>query len=345
MTAPTWPEPRTSAVTSRFVVWVPVGAALAYPAVLTAFHLAVSPGQGGIVSGPLAAGFWLAVAFGLPLFCLALTLTGEVVPVLGHVTPATRRVALVALAAPPLYVAAGVVPGLIHSPVREGVIWPVAWAALGLAAMLAPTTAPTADAVPNPRLRVIHGVAGALVALFVAFHLSNHLTGLIGPDLHARVMKAGRGVYRSPVVEPVLVGLLLFQVASGLRMAWRWSGRPIPIARAIQVGSGAYLAAFVLAHLNSALLSARMVHHIDTNWAWAAGLPSGLILDAWDIRLLPHYALGVFFIVTHLFCGLRDVLMAHGVSPGVAGRIWRVGVFGGALLAALIVSGLCGLRL
>ena len=88
--------------------------------------------------------------------------------------------------------------------------------------------------------------------------------------------------------------------------------------RIFQIGSGAYLSVFIFAHLNSALISARAVHKIDTNWAWAAGLPGGLIHDAWNIRLLPHYALGVFFILGHLTSGLRIVMLAHGVSSAVA---------------------------
>jgi hypothetical protein len=104
------------------------------------------------------------------------------------------------------------------------------------------------------------------VVSFVLFHLTNHLLGLVRPDVHAAVMKVGRRVYRSPVVEPVLIGLLLFQVVSGARLAWRWSSLPADAYRVFQIGSGAYLAAFILAHLNSALISARTVHKIDTGW-------------------------------------------------------------------------------
>jgi hypothetical protein len=157
-------------------------------------------------------------------------------------------------------------------------------------------------------------------------------------------MKVGRTVYRAAPVEPVLVMLLLFQVASGLRLAWRWSGLGNDVYRIFQIGSGAYLSAFILAHMNSAFISARAVHKIETDWSWASGAPAGLIHDAWNIRLLPHYALGVFFVIGHLSSGLRVVMLAHGVRRAVADRVWAAGLTAGAVISAAIVCALCGLR-
>ena len=114
---------------------------------------------------------------------------------------------------------------------------------------------------------------------------------------------------------------------------------------AVQVGSGVYLAAFILTHLNSALVSARMVHGIETDWAWASGAPTGLILDAWNIRLLPHYAFGAFFVLAHLTTGLRHVLIGHGMDEAVANRIWWAGLAGSVAAAATIVGALVGVRL
>ena len=65
--------------------------------------------------------------------------------------------------------------------------------------------------------------------------------------------------------------------------------------------------------MNSVFVSARGVHKIVTGWDYASGAPPpGLITDAWNIRLLPHYALGVFFVLGHRASGLRVVLIAHG---------------------------------
>lgn len=333
--SPTALDRTVPAARSRIAPWIPIGLTVLYPWALKAFHAAITAGS---TIGKIEAGLWLAAAFALPLAGLALALRGKA-------PTAARRLGFAALAAPPLFVLTGVVSGLLHSPVRDVWIWSVAWILAGVAASLARPDAAPASARPVGRLRVVHGVAGALILLFLAFHLSNHLMGLFGAEAHGRVMKAGRVVYRSAVVEPLLVGLLLFQVACGLRLAWRWSARPADLARTIQVGSGAYLAAFILTHLNSALVSARAVHGVQTDWAWASGAPDGLLLDAWNIRLVPHYALGVFFVVAHLFCGLRGVLLAHGTPPAVVQRVWWTGLALAAALSATITAALCGLRL
>lgn len=288
----------------------------------------------------LAACIWLLVAFALPLSCLALTLPG-----LTKIGVVARRLALAGLAAPPLFVLTGVLVGLLHSPVKDLWIWTGLWLGLGVISSFAKPDRNEGEVASSPRLRVAHGVAAVLILLFVAFHLFNHLMGLLGPDTHGRVMAFGRMVYRSRVVEPALVILLLLQAAGGGALAWRWSARPTDLVRTIQVGSGAYLAAFIVTHMNSALVSARAVHKIQTNWAWASGAPDGLLPDAWNIRLVPHYALGVFFVVAHLFCGLRQVLLAHGMRQAVADRLWGAGLAGAATLSAAIMAGLCGLRL
>jgi hypothetical protein len=260
-----------------------------------------------------------------------------------------RRLAYISIAAPPLFVLTGVGLGLLHIPVSDELVWVAAWLAACLYVLLGneqerPATS-TAMAPSIARWRVTHGIAAAVILLYVAFHLTNHLLGLLGPEVHGAVMKLGRTVYRSSVVEPVLVALMLFQVAVGVRLAWRWSSRPADGFRVFQIGSGVYLAAFIITHLNSAFVSARAVHHIDTNWAWASGAPTGLIHDAWSIRLVPHYALGVFFVLTHLTSGLRGVLIAHGVTTTIANRIWAAGLAAGGLVAIAIMSGLCGARI
>jgi hypothetical protein len=330
------PELSTSMIRmngSKLAPLLPIATAIAYPWGLTAFHSTILSGN------RIGAAIWLIVAFGLPLSCLALAASGG-----SWLTPSARRLAYAGVTTPPLFVLVGVASGLFKSPVPERVTWVTGWIAAGVLASFIKSKVTTVATPSASRLQIAHGISAAIILLFLTFHLFNHLAGLIGPDTHARIMALGRRVYRSSLVEPVLVSLLLFQVISGVRLAWRWSHRAMDLPRAIQVGSGAYLAAFVLTHLNSALISARMVHHIDTGWGWASGGRAGLILDAWNIRLVPHYALGVFFVLTHIACGLRSVLLAHGTRKPVANRILWACMSFAAVLSVAILAGLCGAR-
>ena len=332
------------ALRRRIVALGPAAAAIAYPFLLQAFHVVVSPPNLLSASRLVVASLVLILAFAMPLSGLAFAYWSTRAPQPSQWVMRARRLAYASIAAPPLFVFVGVAPGLLGLHVPEAVFWIGLWTLAGLyvwtgRGAFAPQTMP-----PRSAYRVAHGVSAILIACYVLFHLTNHLFGLAGPDTHAAIMKAGRKVYRAALIEPVLVVALLFQVASGVRLAWTWSNLRGDAYRIFQIGSGAYLACFVLTHMNSALVSARAVHKIDTDWSWASGAPIGLIHDAWNIRLLPHYALGVFFIIGHLSSGLRVVMLAHGVRPAVADRVWAAGLTAGAVISAAIVCALCGLR-
>jgi len=317
---------------------LPVAAAVAYPFILKGFHAAIA--SDGIVLAALL----LIGAFAMPLsgILFAHRLNGHS----ARFDLRARRLAYASIAAPPLFVFVGVAPGLVGIHIPDVTIWIMLWLAAGLVVWFMPDgPIKQTTARPIAGWRVTHGVAAAIIACFVLFHLTNHLFGLEGPETHKAIMAVGRKAYRSPLIEPLLVLLLLFQAISGLRLAWRWSSLKVDFYRIFQIGSGAYLAAFIFAHMNSAFLSARAVHHIETDWAWASGAPTGLIQDAWNIRLLPHYALGVFFILGHLASGLRVVMIAHGVGATIANRFWIASLVASASIAAAIIAGLCGVRI
>ncbi|WP_224790424.1 hypothetical protein [Pseudomonas fluorescens] len=258
-----------------------------------------------------------------------------------------RRLALFLICAPTLYCFVGVNLIMLGSPVPDELFWAALWIGLGfyLSRGDGGDERPIAPIRSLPALRVAHGIAGIIVLLFVAFHLFNHLFGLAGPQTHAEVMELGRKVYRHPVVEPILVLALLFQVVSGLRLAWNWSSIGSDHYRIFQIGSGVFLSVFILGHLNAVFVFARTYAGIETGWDFASGDPVGMIHDPWGIRLLPHYAIGVFFVIAHLFSGLRVVLLAHGVSRVTANRGWWAGVVIGVLVSVMIMLGITGLRL
>ena len=105
-----------------------------------------------------------------------------------------------------------------------------------------------------------------------------------------------RHVSRQEFLQPLLVALLLSQVASGVYRATHSDVRPIDRFR-FQIASGIFLAAYLLGHMNSAFVFARLYLGIDSDWALATA-PSGLVKDAWDTRLM-------IFVLSHLAAGAR----------------------------------------
>src|SRR5262249_18995657 len=150
--------------------------------------------------------------------------------------------------------------------------------------------------VPLRRLRFAHGIAAALiVGTFLVMHLTNHLAGLWSESAHRTLMNVFRHVYRAPIVEPLLVALILFQLSSGPALIWQYAAQRVNSFRILQIASGTYILLFLLAHMNSVFVYARTFAKIQTDWNFAVGAPTGILRDAWNIRLLPHYLLGVFF--------------------------------------------------
>ena len=335
-------QPWLLSVKRRAPWFAPPALALAYPFLLHAFSNAteIAAGQPGIVRAALG-WFCLFLASSVPLVGIACASTLRDAAAPGDRPARARSLAYLTVAAPPLFVFVGVTRGLIGHPLSDEAIWLGLWPAAILYVFL---RRPAATRAMPPRLRVVHGVSAALILVFIAFHLTNHLSGLIGPDVHATIMKAGRAVYRRPVVEALLIGLLLFQIATGVTLALRWSRLPGDGLRVLQIGSGLYVASFIVTHLNSALIGARAVRHVETDWAWASGAPEGLIHDAWNIRLVPHYGWGVFFVLVHLLLGLRQVLIAHAVPRSLVNRLWAGGLLVCGALASAIMAGLLGLR-
>lgn len=311
--------------------------AACYPLILNQFHEAV-------MLSPLLAAFWLILGFSVPalafVWLLLTTADGAIAASLN-----AKRFGLAVIAAPTLFVFLGVLNGIAGSGIPDAWLWCSLWTAVALAVVLFPESWPALTPRRLSSWRVAHGVSAALLALYIVFHLANHLAGLAGPEYHKAVMGYGRVVYRAAVIEPLLVLAFLFQVVSGLRLAWHWSAQKADRYRVFQVASGAYLSLFILGHMNSVFVYARTIRGIDTGWSFATGSAAGLLSDPWNIRLVPHYWLGVFLVLGHMAAGLRVVLLGHGVKRSIAAPLFFGGVTASAGVATAILLGMCGVHL
>jgi hypothetical protein len=255
-----------------------------------------------------------------------------------------RRLAHLSVASPSLFVLIGVVLYLVRAPDGEVVCWPILWLT-AIASMMWIVRRPDhegLDRAPTNSipLRIAHGSSALLIVLiFLAWHLLNHASALVSREFNQAMMDALRKWYRSDFVEPLLVVLMLFQVASGvILLRWATAARH-DFYRTLQTCTGAFLTAYIASHLNAVFVLGRTVAKVDTTFLWASGTPSGLLFDAWNVRLIPHYSLGVLFVVMHMGLGLRGALLAHQVSPVAADRTaWAVGGLGTALAVAITVA-------
>jgi hypothetical protein len=257
----------------------PLGALL-YPFALEGFNTSVTRiAAGAYTLSWLSAAACLALAFAMPLIAMLAAMPFSEI---GNPTVAqlrAKRTALLAVAAPTLFTFVGVVLTMLHDPVPDTWLWVACWA----------------------------------IALALLLRSDNGVPAVVAPR-PIPAPKVFRHVYRNDVLQPLVVALFLFQVGTGLFFVWRLTAAPSDRFRTFQIASGVYLAFYVLGHMDSVFIFARTYLDIDTGWDFATGAPTGLVKDRWNIRLVPHYWLGAFFVLAHLAAGARGVMMAHGVS-------------------------------
>src|SRR6516225_107347 len=209
----------------RLPMLAPPLAALLYPFALEGFHTSVTRiAEGASILSWLSAAASLALAFAMPLIAMLAAMHFSEI---GRPTVAqlrAKRTALLAVAAPTLFVFLGVVLSMLHNAVPDTLPWVACWAITIVVLLRSDNDAPALAAarlVPAP-LRLAHGVGAlALVVIFLALHIANHLMFPAGEGSFNAVMKVFRHVYRNDILQPLVVALFLFQVSTGLFFVWR----------------------------------------------------------------------------------------------------------------------------
>ena len=354
MSTPVHVIPRRGVETARYLHAAPTVAALFYPVALVAFY-----SGGRMVHDASTWATWLSgwivtlggaiLAYGVPAisFWIIHVLGREPAPSRAQIR--ARRLAHLAFASPPLFTAVGVILYLLHSG-TDYVVWALFWISISLAAIIGPDVRPVAASGSESRtgppwLRIAHGYSAlAILVIFLAPHIANHLTAIWSTEFHKAVMKILRLIYRASLIQTALVGLFLFQITGGMALLWRKIATPNGFIGSLQTASGAYLAAFVTSHLMAVFVLGRWAMQIDTNWDFATGAPTGLMGDPWNVRLVPHYSLAVFLLFSHLACGLRAVLLSHHVAEKGAKGIARTVIALGGIAALVIISAMLGLH-
>jgi len=306
---------------NRFRRTVPSLAALAYPSLIWC----------GQAVGPI----FLAIAVGIPLVGVFIA------HALDHrLYPRSRWIAFAVGGTPALYSLLGGWLDFQRVVALNGLqVWTCIWLAFaGIAFWERPSHSPTVSPqlLRQRRLALAHGISAMVIACFAAAHVLNHLGGLWGGEQHTAIMHALRLVYRNPIVETVLLASITFQLISGVRLLVRKLPHTAHWIDSLQAAAAGYLVVFFLSHL-SAVLKARYLRHVDTNWSWAA---DGLLTDPWTVRLAPYYFLAVIAFGVHGGAGARRVMLNHGRAVQLADRTFCVVAAGAAALSGSIIVGL-----
>jgi hypothetical protein len=222
-------------------------------------------------------------------------------------------------------------------------IWILIWIAIGMIFYhREKQNIPLVPRQPDVRwLRTIHGVTALLVLCgFLLAHLINHDLAAWSVNLHINAMKALRLWYRSEWVEPVLIVLVVVLLGTGVPMVVHYARRRMDAFRVIQTATGMYVAAFLCSHV-FATLRARS-GGTETDWFFAAGPLSLLQEGGLRDRLIPHYFIGPLALIVHVACGLRIVLLQHGLSNLVGKRLLYALAAAGLLVTVISTAALLG---
>ncbi|MCF6194228.1 MAG: hypothetical protein L3J46_07840, partial [Kangiellaceae bacterium] len=119
------------------------------------------------------------------------------------------------------------------------------------------------------RLRAIHRTTAYFVLAFVVVHICNHLIGAFGFETYDYVQSILRKIYRNPIVEPVLITAVIFQLIIGLILLIKSLKKEPPKSfwSCLQTVSGILIILTIGEHL-IAMYLARVVSNLDTNFYW-----------------------------------------------------------------------------
>jgi hypothetical protein len=319
--------------TSR--LWaLPLAAVLLYPAfIISAAHALDSFHHGGSPIAALGAFVTLLLAAAVPALALrALLLLRR-----NDGRALIRGALYVMFATAPLFSLMYSLARLVHFDQNYAAFsaaWVGTWVAVGFVLYLhKEREAPITNGRSLTALRTVHGVTALCILCgFLVAHLVNHDLALWSVKLHGTVMKFLRLWYRSQWVEPALLAALVVMICTGVSMVARYSRRRADGYRVLQMSTGVFVGVFLCSHVMATLIGRH--HGLETDWSFAAGPTS--LLDGVGIRdrLIPHYVFAVFFLTLHVGCGVRIVLLHHGVTPVFANRM----VYGFAIVGLIVTA-------
>lgn len=145
-------------------------------------------------------------------------------------------------------------------------------------------------------MKRLHYLSGLTLSIFIGLHLFNHLTGLAGAEAHINWMEQLRMLYRNPIAETLLLGAVLLQIVTGLKLFFTKRSAANKGYERLQLWTGLYLGFFLLIHV-SAVLAGRFILELDTNFYFGV---AGLNTFPFNLFFIPYYALAIFSFFGHV---------------------------------------------
>jgi len=162
-------------------------------------------------------------------------------------------------------------------------------------------------------LRKLHLASGLIISIFVAMHLFNHYSAILGAEAHIQLMEGLRLIYRSTIIEIVLLSAVLLQIFSGLKLFFVRFGNTRTAFEKLHIWSGLYLAFFLVVHVG-AVLGGRFVLELDTNFYFGI---AGLNTFPFSLFFIPYYGLAILSFFGHI-AAIHEIKMKTvvlGLNP------------------------------
>lgn len=145
-------------------------------------------------------------------------------------------------------------------------------------------------------IKKVHYLSGLTISIFITLHLFNHLTGILGAEMHITVMNKLRIIYRNPIAETILLIAVFVQIISGIKLYLTKRKSNNNFNEQLQIWSGLYLAFFLLIHV-SAVLGGRYVLNLNTNYYFGV---AGLNAFPFNLFFIPYYSLAIIAFFAHV---------------------------------------------
>ena len=184
-------------------------------------------------------------------------------------------------------------------------------------------------------IKRFHYISGLTITIFITLHLFNHALSILGADKHIAAMNTLRLFYRNIFVETILLGTVIVQIASGLKLFKE--NRKIALSKfdKLQIWSGLYLAIFFIIHLGAVLVG-RSILQLDTNFYFGV---AGLNSFPLNLFFIPYYGLAILSIFGHL-AAVHNKKMKQNLLGLTPNKQSKSILFLGACLTILIFYGL-----